>query len=373
MLKNLLKGIVTIIGGIVGFGVYLLVAYILKETGTYNLSKDSLDIQICYAIIFIFIFALIFFRVSRGPGNGRESRFSRRIQSDMQNISSNKLMAGTIGLILGLMLAYLISRIYDMIRVPYLPILLTAITYLILGYIGAVIASSRSSSLFPAMVNLERMRQGVVRRDKKLQTAPKILDTSVIIDGRIVDIMRTGFLEGPIIIPEFVLLEMQHIADSSDGLKRKKGRRGLDILKKIQEEFEIAIYDASDAPYLEEIPEVDIKLLKLAQHQNGKVVTNDYNLNKVAGIQDVEVLNINALANAVKPVVMPDEDMEVFLLKAGKSGSQAVAYLDDGTMIVVENGRRYIGRTIHVTVTNVLQTAAGRMIFAKPARKTKHD
>ncbi|MEG0392779.1 MAG: PIN domain-containing protein, partial [Anaerovoracaceae bacterium] len=198
---------------------------------------------------------------------------------------------------------------------------------------------------------------------------PKILDTSVIIDGRISDIMKTGFLEGSIVIPEFVLVELRHIADSSDGLKRNRGRRGLDILNKIQSDYGIEIYNTTGEKALEEIPEVDVKLLKLAQMMNGKVVTNDFNLNKVAGIKGVPVLNINELANTLKPVVLPGEDMSLFLVKEGKESNQAVAYLDDGTMIVVEEGRRYIGKTITVTVTSVLQTSAGRMIFGKPAKK----
>ena len=201
----------------------------------------------------------------------------------------------------------------------------------------------------------------------KTDAIPKIFDTSVIIDGRIADIMKTGFLEGPIVIPEFVLVELRHIADSSDALKRNRGRRGLDILNKIQTEYGVEIYNTVGDKALEEIPEVDAKLLKLGQMMNGKVVTNDYNLNKVAGIKGVDVLNINELANTLKPVVLPGEEMILALVKEGKENNQAVAYLDDGTMIVVEEGKKYIGQTIKVVVTSVLQTAAGRMIFAKPA------
>ncbi len=197
---------------------------------------------------------------------------------------------------------------------------------------------------------------------KKLEQF-KILDTSVIIDGRIFDICQTGFVEGPLIIPTFVLEELRHIADSSDGLKRNRGRRGLDILNKIQKELniEVEIWE-KDFP---NIAEVDSKLLKLAQVLNGKVITNDYNLNKVAEFQGVPVLNINELANAVKPVVLPGEEMKIQVMKDGKESGQGIAYLDDGTMIVVEGGRRYIGEDIVVIVTSVLQTAAGRMIFAK--------
>ena len=190
------------------------------------------------------------------------------------------------------------------------------------------------------------------------------MDTSVIIDGRIFDICQTGFVEGPLVIPGFVLNELRHISDSADGLKRNRGRRGLDILNKIQKELSIEtqIYE-EDFP---EIAEVDAKLLKLAQVLNGKVVTNDFNLNKVAEFQGVPVLNIKELANAIKPVLLPGEEMKVVVMKDGKEASQGIAYLDDGTMIVVEGGRKFISEEIMVVVTSVLQTAAGRMIFAKP-------
>lgn len=193
----------------------------------------------------------------------------------------------------------------------------------------------------------------------------KILDTSVIIDGRIADILATGFLDGTIVIPLFVLAELQHIADSSDTLKRTRGRRGLDILNRLQKEesIKVEMYEGD----FEEISEVDSKLVKLAKVMQGKVVTNDYNLNKVCEFQNVAVLNINDLANAVKPVVLPGEKMTVLVVKDGKEHNQGVAYLDDGTMIVVEDGRKFINDTIQVEVTSVLQTSAGRMIFAKPA------
>ena len=192
-----------------------------------------------------------------------------------------------------------------------------------------------------------------------------MLDTNVIIDGRIADICRTGFLEGTLLIPVFVLEELQHIADSPDTLRRVRGRRGLDVLKQIQDEssklkVEVMNIDSDD------IAEVDSKLVRLAQKVKGKIITNDFNLNKVAQLRGVEVLNINDLSNAVKPVVIPGETMKVQVVKDGKEPGQGVAYLEDGTMIVIENGHRYLSRTISVEVTSALQTSAGRMIFAKP-------
>ena len=190
------------------------------------------------------------------------------------------------------------------------------------------------------------------------------MDTSVIIDGRIADISATGFLEGVLVVPQFVLTELQHIADSSDTLKRTKGRRGLDVLKRMQTDDgpNILITDEDFA----DVAEVDLKLVRLAKSMGGLVVTNDFNLNKVADLHGVSVLNINDLANAVKPVVIPGEDMHVVVIKDGKEHNQGVAYLDDGTMIVVEDGKFHIGNAIDVVVTSVLQTSAGRMIFAKP-------
>lgn len=192
----------------------------------------------------------------------------------------------------------------------------------------------------------------------------KILDTSAIIDGRIADLCKTGFLEGVLIIPHFVLNELQKIADSSDPLRRNRGRRGLDILNKIQKENQVAVR-IFDMDY-EDLTEVDTKLLRLARELEAKVVTNDFNLNKVAELYGVEVLNINELSNAIKPVVLPGEEMVVHVLRDGKEYGQGIGYLEDGTMIVVEGGKNYIGLNIEILVTSVLQTSAGRMIFAKP-------
>ena len=190
------------------------------------------------------------------------------------------------------------------------------------------------------------------------------MDTSVIIDGRIADICSTGFLDGKLLIPVFVLEELQHIADSADALKRVRGRRGLDILQKIRTESGLQVEIINQD--FEDITEVDSKLIRLGQQLGGKIVTNDYNLNKVSELQGVPVLNINDLSNAVKPVVIPGENMHVTVVKEGKEQGQGIAYLDDGTMIVIENGRYYLNKAIEVEVTSALQTSAGRMIFAKP-------
>ncbi len=191
----------------------------------------------------------------------------------------------------------------------------------------------------------------------------KILDTSVIIDGRIADLTETGFIEGTIVVPQFVLRELQHIADSPDSLKRNRGRRGIEILQRMQKKPDLNVTITEiDFP---DIPEVDMKLIELAKQLNAKIVTNDYNLNKIAQLQGVHVLNINELASSLRPVVLPGETMKVFILKEGKEYNQGVAYLDDGTMVVVDNARKLIGKNVEVTVTSVLQTTVGKMIFGR--------
>ena len=222
----------------------------------------------------------------------------------------------------------------------------------------------KKTDISGAIMNFRMGRQGRDNtKDKTIVSSGKLLDTSAIIDGRIAEICSTGFIEGPILVPVFVLEELQLIADSSDSLKRIRGRRGLDILKKMQEDKHVEIRILNDD--FDDIQGVDSKLVRLGKKLQVKVVTNDYNLNKVAALQGVVVLNINALSNALKTACIPGENMYVYVVKAGKESMQGVAYLDDGTMIVVENGEPYIGKTIGVVVTSVLQTAAGRMIFVK--------
>lgn len=366
MLSKIFRGVLTIVGGIVGYALYLLTRFLLERNNNDFFSELSSGKLTLCVIAYVIIFAFIFFMIV--PLINRQSRkMAKSIESDLQNTSSGEIVMGTVGVLLGLVLAYLLSNVYGLIRLPYLPVILSIITYAVCAYAGGIIGKRQGLTLI-SNLNLPRpARQGTDRRGKQ-SAAPKILDTSVIIDGRILDIMETGFLEGAIVIPEFVLVELRHISDSSDSLKRNRGRRGLDVLNKIREDYGVEIYDTNGDKSLEEIPEVDVKLLKLAQRMDGKVVTNDYNLNKVAGIKGVEVLNINELANALKPVVLPGEKMNLFLVKEGKNSGQALAYLDDGTMIVVEEGRKYIGKSTDVIVTSVLQTSAGRMIFAKPAR-----
>jgi uncharacterized protein YacL len=286
-------------------------------------------------------------------------KLMKKGEEQLAKVPASDLFAGVTGLIIGLLVSVLlypsIAKIGGWGQV--VPIIFT----ILMGIIGFRIGFKKKEDFITL---LSIYRYGKDYNSGEIAGEHKILDTSVIIDGRISDICKTGFVEGTLVIPEFVLEELQHIADSSDLLKRNRGRRGLDILNKIQKELDVKvlIYEGD----FEEISEVDSKLVKLAKVLQGKVVTNDYNLNKVCELQGVPVLNINDLANAVKPVVLPGEEILVQVIKDGKEHGQGVAYLDDGTMIVVEGGREFIGTTLDVLVTSVLQTSAGRMIFAKP-------
>ena len=368
MIKKLLRLVMTTIGVAIGYGVFLLVRFLINLEGVPIRTLTDTE-EFWMSVIFELIFAILFFKLT--PILSKQSRKAAiNIEMELKGVSSSDMITGTVGLIAGFIIAFLLTQLYELFQITWLSVSLTIVTYIVLGYLGIVIATRKGSDLINA-INAAKKTQfvGGKGKAKGAEATPKIFDTSVIIDGRISDIMRTGFIEGRIIIPEFVLVELRHIADSSDSLKRQRGRRGLDILNKIQIDYGIEIYNTAEEKSLEEIPGVDVKLLKLAQIMNGKVVTNDFNLNKVAAIKGVEVLNINELANTLKPVVLPGEMMQLFLVKEGKEQNQAVAYLDDGTMIVVEDGRRFIGQTIETTVTSVLQTSAGRMIFAKPKMK----
>ncbi len=292
-------------------------------------------------------------------------RFTEVVAAVLAKVPTSNILVVAMGATIGLIVANLIGSPFS--HLPIIGLYIPLILSLVLAIVGAKVALIKHTDITSffnriwSLRNFKEVSKGA--ETDSVCSNHKILDTSVIIDGRIADILRTGFLEGRLIIPGFVLEELQKIADSSDTLKRKRGRRGLDVVKAMQDDLlqqvEIVNTDYDD------ITEVDAKLVRLAKQIGGLVITNDFNLNKVAEIQGVGVLNINDLANAVKPVVLPGEDMLVFLAKEGKENGQAVAYLDDGTMIVVESGKKHIGESVNVVVTSVLQTSAGRMIFAR--------
>jgi len=273
----------------------------------------------------------------------------------LEKVSLKRLIGAAIGSILGILGAFLISLVLG--RASAEPFLSLAVL-LWMAYVGLVVGAQKGD-----MLNLAALG-GIFGGEKSSsKKSYKILDTSVIIDGRIADIAETGFLDGVLVIPQFVLHELQLVADSADSMKRNRGRRGLDILQRIQKMAHLNVQIVEeDFP---QTREVDMKLIELAKIYDCKVVTNDFNLNKVAQLHGVEVLNINELANSLKPIVLPGETMRVFILKEGKEYNQGVAYLDDGTMVVVDNARRMISKTVDISVTSVLQTTAGKMIFGK--------
>lgn len=272
------------------------------------------------------------------------------------------VLAGATGLILGLLIAFLVS--IPLLRVPIIgPYIIPLTAVLVFGYLGLQIGIQRREDFLAAFPRLAERLGGRDRRIRRSSVA-KLLDTSVIIDGRIADITQSGFLEGPLLVPRSVLAELQRIADASDQIRRNRGRRGLDILNKMQKELHaVQIYDEGDDLAT---GQVDAQLVRLARTLGAWIVTNDYNLNKIAELQGVRVLNVNELANAIKPVMIPGEELTVHVIKDGKEAGQGVGYLDDGTMIVVEGGKKHIGETLDTVVTSVLQTVAGRMIFARP-------
>lgn len=285
----------------------------------------------------------------------------RGIEAKLAAMPIGDIIGGVIGIIIGLLIAFLASTFTSTLPFRWLTVLINVALYFTLAYLGWVVAVRRRGDI--DFSGLFRRGRDKSSKDAHNAAKPKILDTSVIIDGRIFDICKTGIVEGTLIVPAFVLQELRHIADSSDVLKRNRGRRGLDILNRMQQELDVPI-KVEDKDY-DDISEVDAKLIRLADEKGGVVVTNDYNLNKVAGVQRVPVLNINDLANAIKSVVLPGEEMFVAIIKEGKESGQGIAYLEDGTMIVIEGGKDRVGEELPVLVTSVLQTSAGRMIFAK--------
>lgn len=315
-----------------------------------------------------YLYATTFFLVGALAGLVLTPYFTvkplRSMRRGMRNVPIQQLVSGTIGLVIGLIIAALLALPLSLLPPPFNQIL-PFISAVIFGYLGVVAMTARQQEVFSFVRGSRSASKTPAATEPRERMAPPVLlDTSVIIDGRIADISHTGFLRGELLVPNFVLNELQHIADSSDTLRRNRGRRGLDILRRLQDESvsPVRITDMD----VEGVHEVDDKLVLLAKQLRCAIVTNDYNLNRVAELQGVPVLNINELANAVKTVYLPGESFKVSIIQEGKETDQGVGYLDDGTMVVIENGRRHIGSTIDVNVTKVLQTAAGRMIFARP-------
>lgn len=381
-IQKLMRLLITLLGAGVGVGTATLFGPFLRRLYPALMNTAYAPVALFGALGLLG--ALFFFLISNWIIQ-RTLRLIGAIERRWDKMPSQQIMLATIGLILGLAVAALVTQLILSAGPSLITISASALVYVVMGTIGVQIGFRRYRDGRLLSRRLRKRMQSGSRDDgllgagaffleeegdapeEELDCAPlipkKFLDTSVIIDGRILDIVKTGFLEGELVIPQFVLVELRHIADSGDSLRRARGRRGLDVLGKLQKELKNAILvDETD---FEDVAEVDVKLLRLCRDKGGVVVTNDYNLNKVASVTGIKVLNINDLANAVKPMLMAGEELTVQIVREGKEPGQGVAYLDDGTMIVVDNGRRCVGESVTVIVTTVLQTSAGRMIFTK--------
>jgi len=350
-MKKFFRALICVVGFAVLPCIIVLLYSIIEELTRIDLSEALLTwVNVLIYVVASLISGVFFIAVSGRITDGF-SNLTKKIEDFAAKQSAKTVMASLGGIALGLFIAYLICTLLDKIQVPLLNVTVSALVYLVCGYLGLRIVR-RTAQKFSKNKEFEETGNA------------KVLDTSAVIDGRIFDLCETGLVEGKIVIPEFVLDELRHIADSPEPLKRAKGRKGLDALHDFQQKKTIPVEIVNDD--YDDIPEVDIKLLKLAEDLGGKVITNDFNLNKVAAVKGVPVINVNDISNAVKPVLAAGEELLTEVIKEGKEYSQGVGYLDDGTMIVIENGRRFIGQQIEVVVTSVLQTSAGRMIFAKP-------
>lgn len=356
MRRRMITLIYILVGAAVGF------YYLPLLWGILNIALNPALL----VFIDIIIGALIFWLLSLPLASGTE-KLIQRIEKKLTKRSPVYLFFGTLLTIIGLVLAILISIPLWRTRIPVINNILPILLMIVFSYFGFRIGTTRLDDWRKAFTHAKSSKNdggNVIERQDDNYHHYKILDTNILIDGRIYDLVKTGFLEGTLLVPNFVLYELQYIADSGESIKRVRGRRGLDILNKLRNEkiVPIEMYDGD----FEDIPEVDSKLIALAKKVDGVIVTNDYNLNKVIQFQNVQVLNINNLAKSLRPRVIPGETMTVVVVKKGTERQQGVAYLDDGTMVVVEDGRYFMDKQIEVEVTSALQTDAGRMIFARP-------
>ncbi|MGE9897173.1 PIN/TRAM domain-containing protein [Limosilactobacillus reuteri] len=356
MRRRMITLIYILVGAAVGF------YYLPLLWGILNIALNPALL----VFIDIIIGALIFWLLSLPLASGTE-KLIQRIEKELTKRSPVYLFFGTLLTIIGLVLAILISIPLWRTRIPVINNILPILLMIVFSYFGFRIGTTRLDDWRKAFTHAKSSKNdggNVIERQDDNYHHYKILDTNILIDGRIYDLVKTGFLEGTLLVPNFVLYELQYIADSGESIKRVRGRRGLDILNKLRNEkiVPIEMYDGD----FEDIPEVDSKLIALAKKVDGVIVTNDYNFNKVIQFQNVQVLNINNLAKSLRPRVIPGETMTVVVVKKGTERQQGVAYLDDGTMVVVEDGRYFMDKQIEVEVTSALQTDAGRMIFARP-------
>ncbi len=377
MLKNkpmarLMRLLITLLGAGLGAAIAALLTPIVTRLWPDSFSSMH-QLAVLYTGLSLLV-GLIFFLLSDAMID-RTMRLIAGMENRWSKLSTRTIMWTSVGLVMGLLVAALLTQLILSMGTTLLTISMSALTYLVLGFVGFRMGlsrsrkpSRRSRSQQAEASPLQEVADMLLEDEEESAPAAgtavrKYLDTSVVIDGRIADVAQTGFLEGEIVVPAFVLAELRHIADSADNLRRARGRRGLDVLNRLQKMQGLSItVDETDYP---DAAEVDVKLLRLCRDKGGVVVTNDYNLNKVAAVTGIRVLNINDLANAVKPMLIAGEELNVQVVREGKEPGQGVSFLDDGTMIVIENGKRYVGELITVVVTTVLQTSAGRMIFAR--------
>ncbi len=358
--KKIGRLLLTLFGLLLGLSVIWLLSKNRDSVGLTTLfeSLPPWSLTLIYVLCAI-LFGLIFFFLAPVLING-VAKLIKRIERKSRELTMQQIFVGVIGLLLGLIIAFFISLLIQKIPFTSVVIPLDIIVFIVLGYLGFKIPVSRIKE-----INLPNwFRRGEnAQHAHGMEAKPKVLDTSAIIDGRFFDVYKTGVIEGKIVIPQFVLDELRHIADSSDPLKRARGRRGLDSINALRESGAYNV-TVSETDY-EELSEVDTKLIKLAVDMGGVVVTNDYNLNKVAAVQSVPVFNINDLANALRINVVAGEVVGLTIVKEGKEHGQGVAYFDDGTMVVVDGAAKLVGENVTAVVTSVLQTSAGRMVFAK--------
>jgi len=357
-----------LVGGISGFYLMIpLAVFFKREFSLFESGGMILLMAGVVSVIFFFAGPPIAILVKKGV---------KWLENRMVKMALQDILVGAGGLIIGLIISNLITP--SLSRIPIVGSVLPSVAMVLLGYIGIVVARSKKDDIFAISPRRFRSMARTLSGAKKNNPAAeggfstgKILDTSTIIDGRIADVCRTGFMEGPVIIPNFVLDELRRIADSSDNMKRNKGRRGLDILNEMQKEapVEILMQDWEEDLDLD----VDLRLLKMAKATGALIITTDFNLAKIAEFQEVGVLNINQLANALKPIVSAGEELVIHIIKEGKEPGQGIGYLEDGTMVVVEQAKRFVGENISIMVTNCHTTPAGRMIFAKPKVTDRAD
>lgn len=361
MFKRIIQIAFSLIGIALGYSLF----YIFEQSEIIQLTNIF---RISGYILFALIFGIGFFMLT--PKVHRHiQKILDKVDCMLQKLPTIDIVIGAVGLLFGFIIAFFISIPISTLNLPaglnVVFFAIIAMIYLILGSLGVRISIKKKGEIKHFFSgHSEKKFVDTKNKDKfKNNVKSKIIDTSVLIDGRILPIVSTGFVEGKLIIPQFVLQELQYIADSADSAKRERGRRGLDIVKDLKEINKVSI-EVSNKEY--DLTEVDAKLLKMALDTDSIIITNDYNLNKLASVQGIKVLNINDLANSVKTIVVPGEIMKVVILKEGREKKQGIAYLDDGTMIVVEDSKHLIGEEIHIEVTTIYQTSAGKMIFAKP-------